>query len=211
MKGRLPAKRGGAVLAAAGAVWLVGGLGGMTALARYSTSPGEPRAAPGRWPADSTLRPTPGRSALIMLAHPRCPCSRASLGELEQVMARAGDRVDAYVLFLRPEGESADWARGELWLRAASIPGVTVLEDEGGAEARRFGATTSGHVLLFDPEGQLRFSGGITASRGHAGDNSGRATLEALVLGRGEGEGRHPVYGCALEGPAERQEARALP
>lgn len=211
MKGRLAAGRGSAVLAVAGALWLVAVLGGMAALARYSTTPGEARTVPERWPADSTLHPRPGRSVLVMLAHPRCPCSRASLGELEQVMARAGDRVDAYVLFLRPEGEAADWAQGELWRRAASIPGVQVLEDVGGAEARRLGATTSGHVLLFDSEGQLRFSGGITASRGHAGNNSGRAMLEALVLGHGEGDSRHPVYGCALEGPAERQEAGALP
>ncbi|WP_224249247.1 thioredoxin domain-containing protein [Hyalangium gracile] len=211
MKGRLPAGRGSRVLAATGVLWLAAVLGGMTALARYSTTPGEPPEAPSRWPADSALRPTPGRFLLVMLAHPRCPCSRASMGELEAVMARAGGRVDAYVLFLRPEGEGADWKQGELWRRAASIPGVTAQEDFGGVEARRLGATTSGHVLLYDAEGRLRFSGGITRSRGHAGDNAGRASLEALLLEGAEGEGQHPVYGCALRGPTERDEAGAPP
>ncbi|WP_224363433.1 RedB protein [Hyalangium versicolor] len=211
MKGRLPAGRGSTLLVVAGVLWLAAVLGGMAALARYAATPGEFHEAPARWPADSLLHPTPGRSLLVMLVHPRCPCSRASLGELATVMARAGGRVDAYVLFHRPEGESNRWVQGELWERAASIPGVTVLEDVGGAEARRLGATTSGHVLVFDGEGRLRFSGGITRSRGHAGDNAGRDTVEALLQGREEEEGRHPVYGCALESPAAPREAVASP
>jgi len=185
---------------------------GMATLARYASMPGEAREPLARWPPDSSLRPTPGRSLLVMLAHPRCPCTRASLGELETVMARAGGRVDAYVLFLQPEDADGEWESGGLWRHAASIPGVTTRKDEGGVEARRFGATTSGHVLLFDVEGRLRFSGGITRSRGHAGDNPGRATLEALLREReGEAEGRHPVYGCALEDSAERREEGMAP
>ncbi|MDY7226068.1 RedB protein [Hyalangium rubrum] len=200
------------VLIATGLLWVVAVFGGMAALSHYATTPGESRESPARWPKDSALHPTPGRAQLVMLAHPRCPCTRASLGELEQVLAKAGGRAEAHVLFLRPEGLEKEWEKGELWQRAASIPGVTVREDVGGVEARRLGATTSGHVLLFDSEGLLRFSGGITSSRGHAGDNTGRATLEAL-LSQPEfvAEGRHPVYGCALEGPDERLAVGALP
>ncbi|EAU66587.1 RedB [Stigmatella aurantiaca DW4/3-1] len=172
----------------------------MTVLARYAYTAGPLSASPARWPGDSALRPTPGHFLLVMLAHPLCPCTRASLTELQEVMARAGSRVDAHVLFLRPERAAAAWEQGPLWQRAASIPGVTVSKDEGGVEARRFGATTSGHVLLFDAGGQLRFSGGITDSRGHEGNNAGRAAVEAL-LAREEARAQSPVYGCALEDP----------
>ena len=52
-----------------------------------------------------------------------------------------------------------------------------MLRDDDGAEARRFGAETSGQTLLYDARGALAFSGGITGARGHAGDNAGRASL----------------------------------
>lgn len=139
-----------------------------------------------------------------MLAHPLCPCTRASLGELSLVMAKAQGRLDAFVLFLKPEGTGKDWEQGELWRAAAAIPGVTVLRDEGGAQAERFGAVTSGQVLFYDAGGTLRFSGGITAARGHAGDNAGRAAVEALLGADApprEGMAGHAVFGCALDDP----------
>jgi hypothetical protein len=189
------------VLAVLGVVWCGAVLGGMTALARYTNTAGPLAEPPARLPADSALRAAPGRFLLVMLAHPLCPCTRASLTELEAVMAQAGGRADAHVLFLRPERAEAEWEEGALWQRAAAIPGVTVHKDAGGVEAGRFGATTSGHVMLFDDTGRLRFSGGITGARGHEGNNSGRAAVEAL-LHEEEGRARHPVYGCALEDAA---------
>jgi hypothetical protein len=88
---------------------------------------------------------------------------------------------------------------------------VSVRIDEAGREAARFGATTSGHVLLYDRGGRLRFSGGITASRGHVGDNAGRAALLGLLIhGETERE-RTPVFGCPLfpgAGPIESDTGR---
>jgi hypothetical protein len=86
---------------------------------------------------------------------------------------------------------------------------VTAVADPDGEEAQRFGAATSGHVLLFDPAGELRFSGGITASRGHVGDNDGCDRLIRLLTAgvgaeRPSGVGipavsRQPlVYGCPI-------------
>ena len=50
---------------------------------------------------------------------------------------------------------------------ASAIPGVIVTPDVGGRIAARLGAKTSGHVLVYDENGVLKFSGGITAARGH--------------------------------------------
>ena len=57
-----------------------------------------------------------GRPTLVMLAHPRCTCTRASVGELAELMARAPRRPKAYVVFIKP-GRSAPggWERTDLW------------------------------------------------------------------------------------------------
>jgi len=102
------------------------------------------------------------------------------------------------VLFFQPEQAGADWTRGELIARAQAIPGVNVFHDPGGREMRRFGAETSGQTMLYDAGGTLRFRGGITASRGHEGDNPGRS---AIVASLGEGTVQRattPVFGCSL-------------
>jgi hypothetical protein len=75
---------------------------------------------------------------------------------------------------------------------------VEILRDDDAVEARRFGVFTSGQSLLYAPDGALLFSGGITASRGHAGDNAGIAAIAALARGRGAATTETPVFGCAL-------------
>ncbi len=65
-------------------------------------------------------------------------------------------------------------------------------------EAARFGARTSGFVVVYDATGSLRYAGGITGSRGHAGDNVGRRTVERILAGESERDLDHPVFGCGL-------------
>ncbi|GHG86664.1 RedB protein [Comamonas sp. JC664] len=194
-------KRGWLLLA--GALWLGGVTVGSLALARYALTPGESLAPPSRWPTGTEVPRVEGRPTLVMLAHPLCPCTRASIGELAVVMAKARGRLDAFVLFLKPEGTGQAWEQGELWRSAGAIPGVTVLRDAGGVQAERFGAVTSGHVLFYDADGALRFQGGITSARGHAGDNAGRAAVEALLAEEAPVAERttHAVFGCELTNP----------
>ena len=40
-----------------------------------------------------------------------------------RLMARAGGRLDAHVLFVEPADAPADWLQGDLWSEAAAIPG----------------------------------------------------------------------------------------
>jgi glyoxylase-like metal-dependent hydrolase (beta-lactamase superfamily II) len=104
------------------------------------------------------------------------------------------------VLFYRPRQFPAGWERTDLWRSAAAIPGVTVLVDPDGLEAERFGAKTSGHVLVYDSAGRLLFSGGITGSRGHEGDNDGSDSVLRLLT-HGPPPRRHTlVFGCPIRG-----------
>jgi len=134
-----------------------------------------------------------------MLAHPHCPCTRASVGELARIMAHGQGKVNACVLFVKPTGAGANWDDTELRHNAAAIPGVTVLTDSDRTETARFGAETSGHTLLFGRDGALLFSGGITPSRGHAGGNAGESAILAIIEEEwGDHAAATPVFGCSL-------------
>ena len=78
--------------------------------------------------------------------------------------------------------------------------------DNDGIEARRFGSSASGQVLLYNPQGKLLFSGGITASRGHSGDNDGRTAIVALLTQGQAAKDETPVFGCQLFVTAKDQE-----
>jgi hypothetical protein len=185
-------------LAALAVVWLaLLGLGHRWLL-DYQAGPGTLGAAPADWPASDGLGPVAGRFTLLLFAHPHCPCTRASLQELSWVAARASDKADVCVLFVRPPGAPDGWERTGTWTAATAIPGVRVWADEDGREARRFGVQTSGQVLLYDSRGRLVFRGGITAGRGHQGDNPGRRALLARLASAEEGLGEAPVFGCPL-------------
>jgi hypothetical protein len=86
---------------------------------------------------------------------------------------------------------------------------VRAICDEGGIEARRFHAQTSGQTMLFDSAGHLLFSGGITGARGHAGDNVGQSAVVSLLKGGIATQHRTLVFGCSLRDPvASRGETK---
>jgi hypothetical protein len=191
-------KKNRLILAAAGALWLFMIAVGVGALWSYESTPGVSASAPGMWPTASRIKPDAERATLVMLAHPHCPCTRASIGELARLMTQAQGRVTAYVLFVKPRGFSDGWVQTDLWTSAATIPGVTPVLDDGGTEAALFHAETSGQTVLYDSAGNLLFSGGITSARGHAGDNAGRTAIVSLLTSDGTEERDTPVFGCPL-------------
>ena len=184
-----------------GLVWVAILVTGFFILAGEEFTPVTDFAVKTTFPPRSTLALAPGVPTLIMFAHPRCPCTRASMHELAESMVSLQHRVAATIVFTLPKGVAPHWEQGELWQEAAAIPGIQVVTDRDGQEAGRFGVKGSGHVLLYEPSGQLAFSGGITPSRGHEGDNPGRSAVISLVL-QGRSPVNHtPVYGCPLLEP----------
>ena len=188
----------------ASVLWLAAVATATALLISYSNRPGPSGAPPRQWPAHSQIPLDDSRPTLVLFAHPRCPCTRASLGELERVLADCPNQIRAHVVFLKPPNVEKDWAQTDLWRKARAIPGVTVHEDDGGIEAPRFHSETSGHSVLYDRDGRLLFQGGITISRGHAGDNPGRSAIVAVLRGQESGSMKTPVFGCPLF-PAEGQ------
>lgn len=175
------------------AIWLV-------QLTRYKATPGLSGATPTHWPTESGLSLAPEVPTLIMFTHPKCPCTAASLAELRVVLSAAAGKVKPLVAFASPS-DGAAWKVPGVRASAASIPGVIVAEDPGRLEAHRFGALTSGHVVLYGADGRLRFSGGITPSRGHGGDNPGRQRLVAILENPWLVTASTPIFGCELDEP----------
>jgi hypothetical protein len=190
------------VLTAVGILWVLVVMAGLGAIHAYESTPGPAGVLQLRWPQGSRACPDPGRANLVLLAHPRCPCTRASLDELARIVARCGDSAAVHILFFQPGGAPGRWGATDLRRRAAAIPGARVLDDPDGHEAARFGAATSGHVLLYDRDGRLLFAGGITAARGQAGANPGSEAVIALLSGASADRGDAPVFGCPLREPA---------
>jgi hypothetical protein len=182
-------------------LWLVLVCTGFACLVRYEFSPGRAGTAPVSWPEESRIKRATDRPTLLMFAHPRCPCTRASMAELARLTAQCEGRARVIVSFFRPSGAGQDWSLTDLWRRASSLPGVTAEWDDDGTEARRFRSETSGQVLLYDIRRRLVFEGGITSSRGHEGDNAGRSALVMILNGDAPNSPRTLVFGCSISDP----------
>jgi hypothetical protein len=181
-----------------GILWLSAVATGIFLMSQYAGTAGKAAAAPTDWPAESAIKREARKMTLVMIAHPRCPCTRASIEELSRLMTQVQGKLEAYVIFIKPEGLPVDWEKTDSWRNATAIPGVTVMVDNNGVEAERFQAATSGQNLLYDQDGKLVFSGGITIFRGHEGDNDGRSAIAAIANGEEAPKNETPVYGCPL-------------
>ena len=181
--------------------WATAIMTGSLFLGHFTASPGQASAVPVAWPEESTLEP----AEIVLFVHPNCPCSQATMRQLERVLARVPRLPKLLVVAYQPSSQSPEWYQTDLVRALEKLAGRPASVDVGGREARRFGATTSGHLLAFDSVGQLCFSGGITAGRGHEGDNPGQLALLDLIAGEAlPGPHRYPVYGCPLL-PAESE------
>jgi hypothetical protein len=180
------------------AAWLLASVVVIAFVLNYEQTNGAVGITSEHWPAKAQIPLDPKHDTLVMFAHPKCPCTRATMDELSRLMEKSDGKISAYVLFLKPKNFSDDWVQASLWKSARMIPGVTVKEDPEGLVAQKFGAETSGYVLLYAPNGQLLFSGGITGSRGHAGDNIGEDAIVELATGQNPGITHTMVYGCSL-------------
>jgi hypothetical protein len=142
----------------------------------------------------------------VLAVHPRCPCTRATIDGLASVMARLRGRLSAHVLVYKPAESPAGWEATDIWSSASAIPGVVVAADVDGVEAAMFEARTSGQANVYDGGGQLVFSGGLTAARGHVGDSVGQEQVISVVTSGGaRSASATKVFGCALGQPGPEQ------
>ncbi len=185
-------------------VWLTAVAAGFWGIARFDFFVNEPSShgVVEQWPADSAVVQSKDRPTLLLFLHPKCPCSQASVNELERLFASLEDTEnlvpDLIVVATVPPNADSTWSDTDTVARVRQIENAQVFVDRGGREAARFGAVTSGHVMLFDTFGKRQYTGGITWARGQVGANVGRDMLTE-VLREDVGQlDAIPSFGCRL-------------
>jgi len=168
---------------------------------RTATPPG---LLPAAWREGTREAPT-----LLMAVHPRCPCTRATLAELARLLARARPVRPPILLFFKPRGAEDSWIETSL-LNSARRLGCEIRVDSDGDLARSLGLLSSGTVALYRADGTLAFHGGITAGRGHEGENLGQASVEEALQGRALVCPATQAFGCPIsDDPVSPGEVRA--
>ena len=135
------------VVAPVVAAWFIGVAAAFGAVSRYQAPPVSGAAT---WPADSVMAPATGVVNVVLFVDSDAPAPRAKLGELAELAALRSD-VQVHVVIVRPGAAPRD-AGDALVERAAEIRGAQVFVDEGGQEARRFGAAV-GTTLVYGRDG----------------------------------------------------------
>jgi hypothetical protein len=161
--------------------WLILCLVGFGALNWYKLRPGPVGKIAQFWPQNIRIEPNSTYYNLVLFAHPKCSCTYASLVELQKIIAETKSKMKVSIFFYHPKGTNSDWTLGDSKKIAKKLPETQVYDDPGGENARRFGAMTSGQVMVYSPDGKLVFAGGITESRGHIGSNAGSRSIASVV------------------------------
>jgi hypothetical protein len=177
--------------------WLLVACFGFIKVYDYMNRPGEAGEPPLIYPRVSS-RLLGKRPKILFFAHPKCPCSEAALTELSKLLARLEGKVDVDIVFHRPSGSSIEWDQSNLWARAKKLNNANTLIDTDGKLVELFKPKTSGQVYLYSTSRDLIYSGGITSSRGHEGDNTGSSAILDWVLHKKLATKVFSVFGCTL-------------
>lgn len=178
------------------AIWLILAIAGMASLSVYESKAEPEIGAPKNWPSRATIARDNGYT-LVLAVHPQCPCTAATVEELALLLARCPE-MSVDVLFLQPKGFSENWTKSAFWKRIDEMPRTHCIIDPSGATASLFHAETSGQVALYSQAGELLFEGGLTAARGHGGDNIGVDSIVAIASHQSPATRHTNVFGCSL-------------
>ncbi len=181
-------------------IWIGLLLIGHTVLFEYELTAGPLSNSKRIFPDKGSVQLTHSRQNLILFLHPACPCSVATVDEFRDLMRQGEKDSVGTVVFFMPHGKEGEWSMLPIITSVRRIPNVSILFDADSSQADLFGATTSGHVFLYDGRGILQFSGGITGSRGHTGDNQYFELAKKTILCKSPKYTTTPVFGCSLRG-----------
>src|SRR4051794_1938246 len=93
----------------AASMWVAAVIAGFSRLWAYGDTPGVQADLRTVWPTGTRVQRAESLPTFVMLLHPHCPCSRASVEELAKLMARCQGRLLANVVMVRPAGTPEGW------------------------------------------------------------------------------------------------------
>ena len=162
----------------------------------FATEPGVSAKAPTHWPNPSGLRLASGQLTLVQFLHPKCSCSRASMEQLAKLQREFPGRLAIILVVWQPASGDPSWKRLPMQLDDP-LRGVRVMWDRGGQLASVFDAHTSGQTYVYEPDGTLRFAGGVTSTRGNSWGGPALTTLAEVISGS-RSNTKVPVFCCSL-------------
>lgn len=208
-----PESRSSRLFSRAGAValtvvWLAAVGWGFVHILHYEGTPGR-QGGEVFDPAALRARVEPRKFMLVVALHPECPCSRATVEAIDRLVAERPDRMAVHGIFLDTAAGGGRPEASGLWARLGRVPGATVHKDVPGGWCGGDGFRTSGEAILYGPDGDVRFHGGLTIARGHQGPSRGYAAVLAAIDGstRAGEITRTPVFGCSLSDPDAEEAA----
>ena len=140
-------------------------------------------AASPTWPGTGVLQLAADRPTLLMFVHPECACSRASIGELQQLMTDCKNHVAVHLLFFKPtESTRTNGTIPAFWTDAKAIQARDVRIDPGGTVGgglrRPKQADRSWYAT---PKVGSSLVAASPMDSGHFGDNAGLDAAIAIV------------------------------
>ncbi|MEO5969296.1 MAG: hypothetical protein ABIQ95_05165 [Bdellovibrionia bacterium] len=179
-------------------IWILAVCIGFFFLEKYKSTPGKAGTEFKVLPPQSEIDLSDKPYTLVMFGHPKCPCSRASLVELEKLMSVYSKNFGIKIIFYHPKTATPDWFETDIVAKAKSLPDVKVTFDPDGRLANIIGARTSGMTYVFDKQRRQIFMGGITGSRGHEGENDGTRSIASIAETGKPILTTTKVFGCSL-------------
>jgi len=149
-------------------LWLAACLIGSYFAMGYEFQQGRLGPARRSWPVDSAMTRSATTSTIVAFVHPRCLCTRATVRQLLRTFAADPPAALLVSVFVPadPANQSSWFEEESIRSIRAAVPTAHILPDPEGVEAQRFGAFTSGTILVYDRLGHEVFRGGITNRRG---------------------------------------------
>jgi len=199
----VPEKRKGRWVYYAVTLWAVACFAGFGALWVYANTEGDLGQPNVGWDLPEQFHAHTTLPTLVVYAHPKCPCTRATFSELQRLQRdHRGDFVTR-IIFFEPYHAPRTWRETDLWHQARNMTDTEAIADPGGMISQEAGARVSGTIALYSPREDVLFWGGITPSRAHEGESPGIISLRAILEGRSPLSRSSRVYGCSLRSDAE--------
>lgn len=180
--------------------WLIACAAVLGILISYANAGGDQGGLPAGWTPAPELDAPDDRAMLLVFAHPKCPCTRATMSAIERLQRDVPGTFATRVVFYEPADANGSWRETDLWARAGKLVDAKAIADPQGLLTANAGAVVSGCVALFDVHGVLRFWGGLTPSRGHEGESLGMSTIRSILNGDETKHARASVFGCDIIG-----------
>ncbi len=184
-------------------LWIGGICAGTIAMLEHGFDPGKKCDAPLNIPPELTALSRNDKPLTVFIAvHPDCPCTGASLEQLDHLLARNPDSVE--VVGIVRANDPWQSKSSSYWKRLEAIPNAHPVADPEGKFAALLGTYVSGSTVAYGQRGNLLFQGGVTASRGHAGPSQALDDLESIARQLAPLElCSTPIFGCSLENDSD--------